>query len=158
MNPLHPDPEIAANRALALAQLRLPESKLHVGELESVRDPHCKCCLGHFCAGLLEKTGIRREVDYWRDGRTKCVAYHGEMSYLPGPVAAALDMTTSGQFVQPVGARINPRHADGDYLEVLQSLVAVNDNLRWKPKRMANFIEEQMRAGNFEPYRGSGDA
>lgn len=146
--PLHPDPEIAANRALALAELRKPESKRHAGELESVKDPCARCCLGHMTAALADKLSITRTVELWKDQRAKNVRYNAERSYIPHTACRALDMTRGGQFVDPQEAKTR-----SGVVERFGGLVAVNDCTNWRPKRMADFIEKQMRAGNFEPYR-----
>lgn len=152
MNPLHPDPTIAAARQLCLDEMRKPEAKLHVGELEDKRDSWARCCLGHMCAAH----GLKKTKLTWNDGRYKCVQYVGadgeeEVTYLPRSLAETLDMSPRGHLIEPV-EMMNPRVSRYEGPQTFQSLVAINDTMRWSTHKMADFIEAQMRDANLHGF------
>lgn len=138
---LHPDPYIAANRALWLAELRKPESRPHIGALESADYPHSRCCLGHACAAL---EIIRYVEKITKFSHSRRVVYAGECGYLAPAVAERLDITRRGGLIR--------ERQIGRVRYV--TLANINDKVGWPPARMADFIEEQMRSGNLKPYAG----
>ena len=138
---LHHKPEIAENRAKWLAQLRDPASKRFGGRLESFDDPNARCCLGHACFAIeIERfvSESQQVVRYGKEGEI----YQYE---LPPVAAAALDITTEGDFQHAVTV------GDTRYT----NLIDLNDHAFLKPHEIAKVIEDQFLCDNLRPAKAS---
>ena len=133
--------QIDEYRAKWLTQLRDPESKLLIGELESIDDPNKRCCLGHACHALeaertLDFTG--QEV-YYSCGNDR------DMAYLPLGIAEKLNITNNGKLRKPY--QFTPRGFEYEDLAYLNDSGLVDS-----PAIMADIIEEQFKNDNFIEY------
>ena len=130
--------QIEEYRAMWLAQLRDPESKLWTGELESIEDSNKRCCLGHACHAL----GAKKNVDYENEVRYT-FGDDWDVAYLPNGIAEKLNITVNGEFREPF--RIEDYEAcDLSYLN--------DSGLIDTPAQMADIIEEQFKNDNFIEY------
>ena len=132
--------QINEYRAQWLAQLRDPKSEFWMGELESIESPNKRCCLGHACHAL----EAQREEDWNGQEIIYRFGNDWDVSYLPLGIAEKLNITTHGQFREPVTVD----HYEAD------NLGALNDSgLLDTPAQIADIIEEQFKNDNFLSYR-----
>ena len=128
--------QINEYRAKWLAQLRSPEAQQWTGELESLREPDRRCCLGHACHALGAERSYTDLTVYYGKGRDM------DSSTLPYSVAKKLNITNSG-------AMINS-YVHGN--DVYSGLTIINDCGVFSLSEIADIIEEGFKTNNFYPY------
>ena len=80
--------QINEYRAKWLAQLRDPESKMWIGELENIDDRNKRCCLGHACHALQAA-----RIEDFESNEVKYIFEHDwQTSYLPLGIAEKLNI------------------------------------------------------------------
>ena len=125
--------QVQRNRTDWLAYLREPERLKACAVLADPFIPEARCCLGHYCdlRGLLPA-----------ETATGSLSFDGETESLPRNLAKSLDITPMGHFKTTVEVE--------DLFCVSAS--AVNDNTHLQPAQIADVLEQQFAADNFEPF------
>ena len=134
------DEEIARNRADWIAYLREPGRKKAIGQLVDNDDHERRCCLGHYCA----MKGLPVEKAVSKSGQD---GYEGEVNELPERLAASLGITQLGYFKGDVLVW----HLTGNKRAFAENLAAINDRTRASMADIADIIEREFEAHNFEP-------
>ena len=73
------------NRMKWIEYLKRPETKKHLGSLEDIENPDCRCCLGHACHVLAPDTRTVNVLD-------KQVFYDAHSASIPDELVLALGL------------------------------------------------------------------
>ena len=132
--------EIDENRREWLAQLRDPESKKTIGELESYDDTNERCCLGHACYAL----NIHCDINI----TDRTVSYDTEAGKLPNSACRKLNIDRIGRLNNDILLSDDDEY-DNFYIS---NLTTLNDDTDLSPQEIADIIEDQFKTNNFKPF------
>ena len=138
-------PEQRENHKLWLAQLRHPDAGKFERALESSDNPNRRCCLGHACHALGIKMRPLKNCSF--------TDYDGEHQVLSKSVQLMLGIDSLGSFKKRIPideTRLTGnRHGIGD----MNDLTDINDCSDYLPHEIADIIEAQFAADNFEEIK-----
>ena len=129
-----------------LAKMRHLKSKKHQGSLEKAHHPEHRCCLGHACAAFGVDRLSERENSGVVSYGSRDEGWHSKV--LPVELVRRLRIKNNGEFKKPI--TIKGYRTEFDRPVEFGSLVEINDNTRLSLAQIADIIERENKADNFE--------